>query len=85
MSDPRRRDDDDLLPIPEVARILGVHQRTVWSLLNNDDDPIATYQIGRRRLVNRSELRAWIARRRRDTTPTQVSRIVESVMKDLGR
>ena len=75
----------ELLSVKEASEVLGVHERTVWSFTEDGEDPIPTYRIGRLRKIDRGELKEWIQRRRQKVEPTRVARIVEDVLKGLGR
>lgn len=48
-----------LLPVPEVARLLGVSIPMVWVLVS--DKRIKSVKIGTRRLVTQAALNAYIA------------------------
>ena len=53
-------DERYLFDVPTTARKLSVGRTTVFSLLNTGE--LASITIGRRRLVPREELEAFIAR-----------------------
>ena len=48
------------LSIVEVAEQLGVSRPTVYSLLERRDHPLPCVRIGRRRIIPRRELEAWL-------------------------
>lgn len=75
--------EPEFISVPDAAKVLSVHERTVWSLIEDEDDPIPTYRIGRLRRIDRAELREWMRRRRQDVQPSKVSRIVEDVLSGL--
>jgi excisionase family DNA binding protein len=74
----------EYVSVGEAGQMLGIHERSVWSLLKDADDPIPTFKVGRRTLISKAELREWMERRRQVLTPSKVSRIVDGVLKDLG-
>jgi excisionase family DNA binding protein len=81
--EPRTKAEPEFISVPEAARMLSVHERTVWSLIEDEDDPIPTYRIGRLRRIERAELREWMRRRRQEVQPSKVSRIVDDVLNGL--
>lgn len=53
---------DEVLSLNEAAGYLRVSRRTLHSLIADGDGP-PTIQIGRRRLIRRTALEAWLADR----------------------
>jgi len=52
-------------PVPEIARLLGgVTERYVWKLLASGELP--SFLLGKRRVVAREDIDAYIARLRED-------------------
>jgi excisionase family DNA binding protein len=56
-----------LLSLAEVAYILGVTRRYVFTLIRRQE--LAVVELGRRRLVEAQELRAFVNRHRRPSAP----------------
>jgi excisionase family DNA binding protein len=74
----------EYVSVGDAGRILGIHERSVWALLKDEDDPIPTFKVGRRTLISKAELREWMERRRQTLTPSKAARITHGVLKDLG-
>jgi excisionase family DNA binding protein len=71
----------EYVSVLDAGKLIGLHERSVWALLSDKDDPIPTYKIGRRRLIKVADLREWMERRRTEVPPSKVERIVEDVMR----
>jgi len=46
--------------IPEVAEILGIARNTAYELAARDELPVRTIRLGRRVLVSKKELEAFL-------------------------
>lgn len=63
LSEPKKPEEDDLLSLQDVARLLGISYSTVRKKPLRDQLP--TIKIGTRVLVRRSALRKWLESRER--------------------
>ncbi len=59
-----RVDLDPYLSMAALTGYLSLSRRTLQDLVNDPDDPLPTFRIGARLLARRSEVDAWMARRR---------------------
>jgi excisionase family DNA binding protein len=53
-----------LIPVPEVGALLGVGRTLAWRLVQTGELP--SVRIGKRRLVPRAELEAYVQRLQRE-------------------
>ncbi len=59
--DERHREKPLLLPVPEVAHLLGICEKFTWDLLKEGE--LSAITLGRRKLVLRSSIEDLITRR----------------------
>ncbi len=59
-----RVDLDPYLGTAALAAYLGLSRRTVQTLVTDPNDPLPSYRVGGKLLARRSEVDAWMARRR---------------------
>lgn len=59
-----RVDLDPYLGMAALADYLGLSRRTIQNLVTDPTDPLPTYRVGAKLLARRSEVDAWMARRR---------------------
>ncbi len=59
-----RVDLDPWLDLRALASYLSLSRRTLQDLVNDPTDPLPTYRVGAKLLARRSEVDAWMARRR---------------------
>ncbi len=55
---------DPWLDLRALAGYLSLSRRTVQNLVSDATDPLPTYRVGAKLLARRSEVDAWMARRR---------------------
>jgi predicted DNA-binding transcriptional regulator AlpA len=49
----------DLVGVPEIAEMLGVHRQSVWRYVRRDDFPEPDAQVSGKRLWKRSAIERW--------------------------
>ena len=59
-----RVDLDPWMDLRALAGYLSLSRRTVQNLISDPADPLPTYRVGGKLLARRSEVDAWMARRR---------------------
>ncbi len=59
-----RVDLDPYLGMAALAAYVGLSRRTVQNLVTDPTDPLPTYRVGGKLLARRSEVDAWMTRRR---------------------
>lgn len=59
-----RTELDPWLDLRGLAGYLSLSRRTLQDLVNDPADPLPTYRVGAKLLARRSEVDAWMARRR---------------------
>ena len=54
--------DGEMMMNPlEVAGYLGIGRSMVYELLSRDENRLKSYKIGKRRVIRRSDVDAWLA------------------------
>jgi len=57
---PSAREAPLLLTVPEACRLLRIGKTLCWELLHNESNPMPHMRMGRRVLIPRAALLAWI-------------------------
>lgn len=52
---------DEYLTVSDVCKLLGIARTTLYSLMANHPD-LVTFRVGRKRMMRRSRLDAWVAK-----------------------
>lgn len=65
---------DPWLDLRALARYVSLSRRTLQNLVNDTGDPLPSYRVGAKLLVRRSEVDAWMARRR-NRKPLEAARL----------
>jgi len=73
-----RVDLDPYLSMEALATYLSLSRRTLQDLVNDPADPLPTYRVGAKLLARRSEVDAWMARRR-NRKPLAAAQLAASV------
>ena len=60
----RPRAELEWLDLAALTRMVAVSERTLRAWIHAADDALPAVRVGRKLLVNRSELHAWLGRRR---------------------